>query len=165
MSFENNKPTLVNPAVNGMRDICARRAATIAYMVDEAAKRGLDDSFARDAIARYGEENAEKARAAMKNPDDFSEFAGTFATDHNRDIYEMEVVEKTDDELLVDFHYCPYVAEWVRQGRSAEEIARLCSITMEGDHARAEKFPTQKFHLEGTIADGKPVCRLRFRKA
>lgn len=165
MSFENNKPNVVNSAVDGMRDICARRAATIANMIDEAEKRGLDDTFAREGIAKYGADNAEELRAAMKDPGDFNEFTANFGTDHNKDIYEMEVIEKTGDKLSIDFHYCPYVTEWVRQGRSPEEIARLCEITMEGDHAFAKQFPCLTFRLEGTIADGEPVCRLRFRKA
>lgn len=164
MSFENNRPTLTNYGVDGMREISQRRAATIANMIDEARKRGLDDSFARDAIGKYGRDNAEAMRREMKNPDDFSEFAGLFGTDHNRDIYEMEIAEKTEDTLAIHFHYCPYVQEWVKQGRSPEEIAKLCEITMAGDHQFAAAFPNMDFKLEGTIAEGKPVCRLLFTR-
>ncbi len=164
MSFENNKPTLRNYGVDGMREISQRRAATIANMIDEAKKRGLDDSFARDAIGKYGRDNAIAMRNAMKDPDSFTEFANSFGTDHNKDIYEMEVVEKTDDKLTIHFHYCPYVQEWVKQGRSKEEIAKLCDITMAGDHEFARAFPNLKFELKGTIADGLPVCKLCFTK-
>ena len=89
MAFENNKPTISNYGVDGMRDISARRASTIANMIDEAKKQGLDDSFARKAIGKYGEDNAREMRKTMKNPDDFCEFASLFGTDHNKDIYEM----------------------------------------------------------------------------
>ncbi|MDO4633447.1 MAG: L-2-amino-thiazoline-4-carboxylic acid hydrolase [Eubacteriales bacterium] len=164
MAFENNKPTISNYGVDGMRDISARRASTIANMIDEAKKLGLDDSFARKAIGKYGADNACAMRAAMKNPDDFNEFANEFGTDHNKDIYEMEVVEKTEDKFGIDFHYCPYVTEWVKQGRTPEEIARLCDITMEGDREFAKQFPCLKFELVGTIADGLPVCQLRFTR-
>lgn len=37
MAFENNVPSIVNPVVDGLRDISARRAATISNMIDEAA--------------------------------------------------------------------------------------------------------------------------------
>ena len=51
-----NEAKIVNPVVDGLRDICARRASTISYMIDEAKKRGLDDTFAREAIYKYGED-------------------------------------------------------------------------------------------------------------
>ena len=107
MAFENNKPTLSNYGVDGMREISQRRAATIANMIDEGKKAGVCDDFARRAIGTYGADNARGMIAGMKNPDDFDEFASLFGTDHNRDIYEMEVVEKTHDRLRIDFHYCP----------------------------------------------------------
>ena len=127
-------------------------------------QQGIDDSFARTAIGRYGADNAKAMREGMKNPDDFAEFANEFGTDHNREIYEMEVVEKTEDRLSIDFHYCPYVTEWVKQGHTPEEIAHLCDLTMEGDREFAKQFPCLKFELKGTIADGLPVCQLRFTK-
>lgn len=164
MAFENNKPTISNYGVDGMRDISARRASTIANMIDEAKKQGLDDTFARKAIGRYGADNAREMRKTMKDPDDFSEFASLFGTDHNKDIYEMEVVEKTEEKLEIHFHYCPYVTEWVKQGRTPEEIANLCEVTMEGDHEFAKAFPGLDFELKGTIADGLPVCTLCFAK-
>ena len=164
MAFENNKPTLRNYGVDGMREISQRRAVTIANMIDSAKQHGIDDSFAREGIAKYGRDNAEAMRKEMKNPDDFKEFADSFGTDHNRDIYEMEVVEKTDSRLAIHFHYCPYVEEWKKQGRSEEEISKLCEITMAGDHEFAKAFPCLDFKLDGTIADGKNVCRLLFTK-
>ena len=85
MAFENNIPKIKNNfGVDGMRDISARRAATISNMIEEAAKQGIDDSFARTAIGRYGADNAKAMRASMKDPDDFTEFANEFGTDLNR---------------------------------------------------------------------------------
>lgn len=164
MSFEHNVPTLDNATVNAAREISERRAATISRMIDEAAKRGLDDAFAYDAVADYGADNAREFRKTLKDPDSFREFIDNFGTDHNREIYEMETVTKTDDELQIDFHYCPYVTQWVRQGKTEQEIARLCEIAMAGDHAFAGAFRNVDFTLEGTIAEGRPVCTLRFRR-
>lgn len=164
MAFEQNVPHIHTDAAEGMRDVSERRAATIANMIDEAKKRGIDDSFAYDAIAAYGAENAEADRKNMKNPDDFKEFSSMFGSDLSRELYEMERVVDTDDELEIAFHYCPYVNKWVKQGRTPEEIAHLCEITMAGDHEYAKHFPCCKFKLEGTIADGNPVCTLRFTR-
>ena len=49
MEYKNNAK-IDNPVVNGLRDICARRASTISYMIDEAKKRGLTD----ETINRFG---------------------------------------------------------------------------------------------------------------
>ncbi len=164
MSFESNKPSITGYGVDGMRDISARRAATISNMIDEAKKEGLTDDFARRAIAKYGADNAQGMRSAMKDPDSFDEFRSLFGTDHNKDIFEMEIVENNEESLSIDFHYCPYVEQWVKQGRTPEEIAHLCDVTMEGDREFAKAFPCLSFELKGTIADGDAVCRLRFQK-
>ena len=164
MSFENNKPTITNYGVDGMRDISARRANTISNMIDEAKKEGISDDFARRAIGKYGTDNAIGMREAMKDPDSFDEFRSLFGTDHNKDIFEMEISENNEEELLINFHYCPYVEAWKKQGRTEEEIAHLCDVTMEGDREFAKQFPNLTFTLEGTIAEGCPTCKLRFKK-
>ncbi|WP_257478290.1 L-2-amino-thiazoline-4-carboxylic acid hydrolase [Acidipropionibacterium jensenii] len=159
-----NTPHLNDEHVFGLREISERRAATISNMVDAAKKRGLDDDFAFEAVAAYGTDNGIDMRKSMADPDSFTEFADDFGTDHNREIYEMERVKQTDDELVIDFHYCPYVAAWLKQGRPVEEMPRLCDIAMAGDHALADEFPQVQFELEGTIAQGNSVCRLHFRR-
>ncbi|MCR5031524.1 MAG: L-2-amino-thiazoline-4-carboxylic acid hydrolase [Lachnospiraceae bacterium] len=164
MSFEYNQPSISDFGTDGMRDISARRAATISNMIDEAGKEGIGDDFARRAIARYGADNAKAMRQAMKDPDSFDEFRSLFGSDHNKNIFEMEIVENNEERLSIDFHYCPYVEQWVKQGRSAEEIAHLCDVTMEGDREFAKQFPGIDFKLDGTIADGQKVCRLRFTR-
>ena len=164
MAFENNIPKIKNNfGVDGMRDISARRAATISNMIEEAAKQGIDDSFARTAIGRYGADNAKAMRASMKDPDDFTEFANEFGTDHNREIYEMEVVEKTEDKLSIDFHYCPLVKAWQKQGCTDEEIERLCDMAMCGDRGIASAYGA-RLELPKTIARGDDICEIRFKK-
>ena len=143
MSFENNRPTITNYGVDGMRDISARRANTISNMIDEAKKEGISDDFARRAIGKYGTDNAIGMREAMKDPDSFDEFRSLFGTDHNKD---------------------KQLEAWKKQGRTEEEIAHLCDVTMEGDREFAKQFPNLTFTLEGTIAEGCPTCKLRFKK-
>ncbi|MBQ2139159.1 MAG: hypothetical protein II432_07095, partial [Erysipelotrichaceae bacterium] len=65
----------------------------------EAAKDGISDDFARRAIAHYGKDNAIHMREAMKDPDSFDEFRSLFGTDHNKDLFEMEIVDK---EVIID---------------------------------------------------------------
>ena len=162
MAFENNVPSIVNPVVDGLRDISARRAATISNMIDEAAKHGLDDRFAYDAVWTYGADNGKEFAQQLGEHPTFRQFADDFGRDHNEQIYEMKRVVDNDDELEIHFHYCPYVTEWVKQGKNPEQIARLCDVAMAGDHAFAQEFSCLDFTLEGTIAKGDPVCTLRF---
>ena len=142
MAFENNVPSIVNPVVDGLRDISARRAATISNMIDEAAKHGLDDQFAYDAVWTYGADNGKEFAQQLGEHPAFRQFADDFGRDHNEQIYEMERVVDNDDELEIHF--------------------RLCDVAMAGDHAFAQEFSYLDFTLEGTIAKGDPVCTLRF---
>ncbi|MCC8066307.1 MAG: hypothetical protein LIO94_04300, partial [Clostridiales bacterium] len=63
MAFENNIPSISDYGTDGMRDISARRASTIANMIDEAKKEGRNEGFARKAISRFGSDNAESMRS------------------------------------------------------------------------------------------------------
>jgi len=159
-----NKPKLTNKNVKGLRDISARRASTIALMIDEARKRGLDESFARNAIYQYGKAIGSALFARVDNPDDMIEFAKYFGTDHNHDIYEMETVTSDESRLEIDFHFCPYVEQWIKMGYSPEDIELLCDIAMDGDRAIGDCFPKIEFMLGKTIAQGYPVCQIRFIK-
>ena len=100
----------------------------------------------------------------MKNPDDLEEFARYFGVGLDADIYEMERLAQDSTRLYIDFHYCPYVDEWLRIGRKHEEIGELCEIAMEGDRAIGDTFSAFKFTLGETIAKGGKVCQIRFDK-
>jgi hypothetical protein len=78
-------------------------------------------------------------------------------------IFEMKILESTDDKLSVDFHYCPLVAAWQKLGCTDEEIARLCDIAMEGDRGIAERFGG-RLELGDTIANGHSTCQVKFLK-
>ena len=45
-------------------------------------------------------------------------------------VFEMKIVESTDDKLSIDFHYCPLVKAWQNAGCTDEEIAKLCDIAI-----------------------------------
>ena len=67
----------------------------------------------------------------------------------------------TDDNLDIDFHYCPLVKSWQKQGCSDEEICMLCDHAMCGDRGIAESFGCE-LELPKTIAKGDGVCEIRF---
>ena len=46
----------------------------------------------------------------------------------------MDVLKSTDDELNIDFHYCPLVKAWQKAGCTDEEIA--CLLQDRREHVR-----------------------------
>jgi len=162
--IQNEAKILNDDVTNGARNICQRRASTISYMMDEAAERGINDSFARKAIYHYGADIGKEMYESMEDTTDMVEFAKKFAGAPHINIYEMDIVESNQERLSIDFHYCPYVAEWVKQGRTPEELDNLCDIAMEGDRAIGDTFPEFQFTLGKTIAQGNHVCEIRFNR-
>ena len=76
-------------------------------------------------------------------------------------VFEMKIRRCTDDNLDIDFHYCPLVKAWQKQGCSDEEIQLLCDHAMCGDRGIGESFGC-KLELPKTIAKGDGVCQIRF---
>ena len=100
----------------------------------------------------------------MEDPHSIREFATVFATGTSRKVFEMEVLAADDEKYYLDFHYCPLVSAWEKLGASTEEIEHLCDIAMDGDRGMASQFPAIQFSLGKTIAQGHPVCQIRFDK-
>ena len=78
-------------------------------------------------------------------------------------VFEMKILESTDDALSIDFHYCPLVKAWQKAGCTDEEIAMLCDIAMCGDHGIGECYGAV-LDLPKCIAKGDDVCSLRYHK-
>lgn len=161
-----NIPTKTDEITLALRGLCAKRASTICYMIQQAKAHGVQDgvAFAREAVTQYGADIGRELKNKLKDPDDLLEFSQYFGAGTDRDIYEMEVVEQSKDRFYLDFHYCPYVAEWQKMGRAPEEMAELCDIAMEGDRAIGASFDGFTFTLGETIAQGCPACQIRFDK-
>ena len=73
----------------------------------------------------------------------------------------MKIRECTDDNLSIDFHYCPLVKAWQKMGKTDEEIARLCDTAMCGDRGIISRFGG-KLILNKVIAKGDDICEIRF---
>lgn len=75
----------------------------------------------------------------------------------------MDILRCDDDHLDIDFHYCPLVKAWQKQGLSDEKIAELCDYTMCGDRGIGSCFGCE-LDLPGTIANGDKTCQLRYTR-
>lgn len=158
-----NKPSKTSDRTELLRGAIEHRALWFALLRDEAKKRGLDDSFAQDAIRRCGMFHGE---TKYPRTDDLKEFAPAFANDDVVGAFEMEVLESSEEKLSVDFHYCPLVAAWQKLGLPEEEMPALCDIAMEGDRGIISTYPNFQFQLGKAIAKGDDVCEIRIsRKA
>ena len=75
----------------------------------------------------------------------------------------MKIKKCDDDHLSIDFHYCPLVKAWQKQGCTDEEICKLCDYAMCGDRGIAESFGCV-LDLPKTIGRGDDICEIRFRR-
>jgi hypothetical protein len=150
---------------NEVRKAIEHRATWMYFLLKEGRERGLDwDDFGRAAVRATGSIHGQAKKEKMEDPGSMEEFQQVFAGETSQKVFEMEVVREDEDSYHLDFHYCPLVEAWMKLGASQEEIIQLCDIAMDGDRGIADEFEDFEFSLGHTIAEGKPVCQIRFDK-
>ena len=157
-----NEARIKNPLIVGIREQLEHRALWLYLLCDEAAKHGLKaEDFAPDAIKRcglyQGKNLVEKGGMGQSLRGLKKALFGYFA----QQVFEMDILRCDDDHLDIDFHYCPLVKAWQKQGCSDEEIAVMCDHAMCGDRGIGETFGVE-LDLPGTIAKGDATCQLRY---
>ncbi len=163
MSNVKNDPKYKNGLLQAIRAQLEHRAFWLYLLCDEAKKKGLDPrEFAADAVKRCGLSQGAELVAKGKT-DSLKGLHKTLFTLPARFVFEMKILESTDDKLFIDFHYCPLVKAWQKAGCSDEEIAMLCDIAMCGDHGIGECYGSV-LDLPKCIAKGDDICALRYHK-
>jgi hypothetical protein len=158
-----NDPKYKNALLQAIRAQLEHRAFWLYLLCDEAKKRGLDPrDFASDAVKRCGLSQGAGLVEKGKT-DSLKGLRKTLFTKPAQLVFEMKILESTDDKLSIDFHYCPLVKAWQNAGCSDEEIAMLCDIAMCGDHGIGECYGSV-LDLPKCIAKGDDVCSLRYHK-
>ena len=157
-----NEAKYKNPLLKAIREQLEHRALWMYLLCDEAAKKGLKaEDYAPAAIKRcglyQGANLVEKGGMGKSLKGLKKALFGKAA----QLVFEMNILRCTDDNLDIDFHYCPLVKAWQKQGCSDEEIRVLCDHAMCGDRGIAESFGCQ-LDLPKTIAKGDGVCQIRF---
>lgn len=158
-----NEAKIKNKIIVKVREQLEHRAFWLYLLTDEAEKRGLDtEEFASAAITRCGlSQGSDLVKAGGTKS--LKGLRKTLFTKAARWVFEMDLVESTDDTLYLDFHYCPLVKAWQKAGCSDEQIAKLCDIAMCGDHGISSCFDA-RLDLPKCIAKGDDVCALRYIK-
>lgn len=157
-----NEPKYKNKLLQAIREQLEHRALWMYLLCDEAKKKGLDASeYAPAAIKRCGLYQGAGLRKKVGGGESLKGLKKTLFTKPAQLVFEMDIKQCTDDNLDIDFHYCPLVKAWQKQGCSDEEISVLCDYAMCGDRGIAESFGC-KLNLPKTIARGDDVCEIRF---
>jgi hypothetical protein len=158
-----NEPKIKMPLIRAIRELLEHRALWMYLLCDGARKKGLaPEQFAPEAIHRCGLYQG-KGHVQKGGSHSLKVLKKRLFSLPARMIFEMKIRSCTDDNLDVDFYYCPLVASWQKQGCSGEEIARLCDFAMWGDRGIAESFGCE-LELRKTIAQGAGVCEIRFKR-
>lgn len=161
-----NKPTVVDDEkANLVRSAIEHRATWFYLLLDEARKKGLDmETIGRAAIYNCGCFHGEDKLNRCEEPENLKSFLKVFADETGQKVFEMEIIENTEDKLYIDFHYCPLVAAWKKLGVEDEELPVLCDIAMDGDRGICSKFTGYEFSLGKVIAKGEGICEIRIDK-
>lgn len=163
MSRVVNEPKYKNKILQAIREQLEHRALWLYLLCDEASKRGLDlKDFGSAAVKRCGLSQGENL-VKKGNTESLKGLRKTLFTKPAQLVFEMDILKSTDDELNIDFHYCPLVKAWQKAGCSDEEIAMLCDIAMCGDRGIGESY-NSVLDLPKCIAKGDDICSLRYHK-
>jgi hypothetical protein len=167
-----NTPKKNSFGVRTLRNFFEHRALWLYFLFDEARKSGAKpESFAPAAIRRCGIYHGTRAltgkdEAALKaDPKGGScrVLKKKLFNSIGQKVFEMKFLKLDDDNFDVDFHYCPLVSAWQKQGCPDADIDRLCDWAMEGDRGIAEAFGCE-LSLNKTIAKGDGICEIRFKR-
>jgi len=159
-----------------LRNLFEHRALWMYFLCDEARKKGVKpETFAPAAIRRCGIYHGTRALTGIDKAVPANAAAASVPgcscrllrkkmfPSIGKIIFEMKFIRLDDDAFDVDFHYCPLVNAWQKQGCSEEEMDKLCDWAMEGDRGIAEAFGCE-LELKKTIARGDGVCQIRFKR-
>lgn len=164
MSKAVNEPKIKNPIIVAVREQLEHRALWMYLLCDEVKKKGLESSdYAPDAVRRCGLYQGKELVEKGGRGQSLKGLKKALFNLPAQWVFEMKILSCDDNHLDINFHYCPLVKAWQKQGCSDEEIAKLCDHAMCGDRAIAESFGS-KLNLGKRIAYGDDICELRFVK-
>jgi hypothetical protein len=158
-----NEPSIKMPLIRAIRELLEHRALWMYLLCDEARKKGLDPELLAPEATRRGGFYPGNMNVTTGGSSSLMSIKKRLFSLPARMVFEMKIRACTDDNLDIDFHYCPLVASWQKQGCSGGEIVRLCDFAMWGDRGIAESFGCE-LELGKTIAKGEGLCEIRFKR-
>ena len=157
-----NEPKYKNGLLQAIREQLEHRALWMYLLCDEAGKKGIaPEEYAPAAIKRCGLYQGANLVKKGGMGQSLKGLKKALFGKAAQLVFEMKILRCDDDHLDIDFHYCPLVKAWQKQGCTDEEICRLCDHAMCGDRGIAESFGCE-LDLPKTIAKGDGKCEIRF---
>lgn len=158
-----NRPKRNNFILRAIRGTLEHRAAWLYLLLKEAEKKGIQwEDIGYPAIRACGRMHGSQI-LELSGTTSLKGLGKKLFTLPARMVFEMKILEATDNKLSIDFGYCPLIAAWQKLGGTDNEIKRLCDIAMEGDRGIAESFGGE-IDIGETIAAGYQTCQIRFTK-
>jgi hypothetical protein len=158
-----NLPKKNNFILKAIRGTLEHRATWLYLLLKEAEKKGVQwEDIGYPAIRACGNMHG-KNLVELSGTGSLKGLKRKLFTLPAQMVFEMKILESTNNCFSIDFGYCPLVAAWQKIGCSDEEIGRLCDIAMEGDRGIAESFGAS-LEIGETIAMGYTKCQIRFLK-
>ena len=159
-----NEPRIKNPLSKAIRELLEHRALWLYLLTDEAAKAGADPAaFAPAAVKRCGLFQGAELVAKGGGTNSLKSLKKGLFGKPAQMVFEMDVKDVQDDRFELEFHYCPLVKAWQKQGCTDEEISNLCDWAMCGDRGIGEAYGCE-LDLPKTIARGDDVCHLIYHR-
>jgi len=159
-----NNPSIKEEKIDLSRSRMEHRAIWMALFYDEMVKAGVENAeeITRKAITRCGQYHGGIFKEMCAGSTDCRVFSEAFMPEVDRKEFEMEL-DNREDEIFIDFHYCPLVAAWQKIGCDEERISKLCDMAMDGDRGIVAAN-NLKLDLLETIANGHPTCKMHIYK-
>lgn len=152
-----------NFVIKAIRGTLEHRAIWLYLLLKEAEKKGIQwEEIGYPATKSCGHFQG-KNLVKLGGTESFKGLKKKLFTKPAQMVFDMKILECTDNKLSIDFGYCPLVKAWQDMGCTDEEIERLCDIAMNGDRGIAESFGG-RMELGETIAKGNSKCQIRFIK-
>lgn len=140
-----------------------QRGLWLYKFMKEAEKQGIDyEKFGRTVLFECG---CTKGMTSFKKTGSLFDFAGDYQPEAGRKAFDCNIIELTEDKMIIESTYCPLVKKWLELTDDGEYIKTLCDIAMDGDRGILSCFPDFEFHLKNTIPDGDGKCRVEIYKA
>ena len=163
MSKITNVPKRNNFVLKAVRETLEHRATWLYLLLKEGEKKGVKwEDLGYPAVKACGNIHGKKL-IDLSGTSSLKGLKKKLFTIPAQMVFDMKILESTDNKLSIDFGYCPLVAAWQKLECTDQEIEKLCDIAMEGDRGIAESFGG-KMELGGTIAKGDKKCQIRFIK-
>ena len=147
--------------LEGIRGATGERAVWFYLLMKEAEKLGVNpDDICKEAIYGFGKMRGQKYSVA----DTPGKMAEMLYNSKGHKVFEMELVENTDENGVLKFHHCPLDAAWKEYGLTKEERKEICRLACYGDYGRVDCAQGVKLDFAQKCAHDDEVCELVFTK-